>query len=444
MSFRSIFFAAVAVCICACSGNQIECSIPATVKNNVIVTETPARAQGQQNVLNLSCDPIDTVRVAFVGLGMRGSGAVARWTNLEGVKIVALCDAVQACVDNSQKTLAEAGLAPAREYVGEEAYKDMCKAEDIDLVYICTDWVHHVPVALEAMRGGKHAAIEVPSALSLKDCWDLVDMAEQTRLHCICLENCCYDFFEAACLNMARQGLFGEVIHAEGAYIHNLNPFWGEYSNNWRALYNQTHRGDNYPTHGFGPICQVLDIHRSDIMTTVVAMDTDAYNSLKAGKEYIDPNLQEFANGDHTITLVRTAKGKVMEIQHNVYAERPYSRMYQLTGTEGFANKYPYEGITIKSESFLPREQMDSLLQQYKPQYIKDIEEKAREVGGHGGMDFIMDYRVVASLRNGLPMDIDVYDLAEWCCVQELSRLSLENGSMPVQVPDFTRGDWNK
>ena len=361
-------------------------------------------------------------------------------------------------MERCQEIISKAGLPAARSYVGEEAYKEVCKAGDINLVYIATDWDHHVPVAMEAMRCGKHAAIEVPSAMTLKDCWDLVDMCERTRLHCIPLENCCYDFFELACLNMAEKGLFGELYHAEGAYIHNLVPFWKVYWDMWRIKYNQKFRGDNYPTHGFGPICQAMHIHRGDRMTTLVSMDTDAFNSLAQGRDCLGEDLQEFANGDHTISLVRTQKGKLMEVQHNVYASRPYSRMYQLTGTKGFANKYPVYGLALEgdavpegvdaenleAEKFMPADLMNKLLDDYKPDFVKQIEGKARKVGGHGGMDFIMDYRLIRSLLEGAPMDMDVYDLADWCCLQELSRLSLENGSTPVRVPDFTRGDWDR
>ena len=257
------------------------------------------------------------------------------------------------------------------------------------------------------------------------------------------LENCCYDFFEMAALNMAQQGLFGEVYHVEGAYIHYLAEDWG-FSETWRIDYNMAHRGDNYPTHGLGPIAQVLDIHRGDKFDYLVAMDTPSYNGKKAAKRYRDS--EECLDGDHTISLIRTGKGKLVEVQHNVYAPRPYTRMYQLTGTEGFANKYPSAGIAVKSingHDYVPQPVMDSLLNAYKFDFVKEIEEKAKTVGGHGGMDFIMDYRLIYCLHNGLPLDQDVYDAAEWSAVQELSRISLENGSMPVRFPDFTRGDWN-
>ena len=444
MVMKKIVFAAlIGLLTLASCDKKVPASVPAVIKNGMIELKAPPRAPGQVSALGLACDPIDTVRIAFVGVGGRGSAAVRRYTFLEGVKIVAFCDLEQEKLDACQEILKEAGLPEADNYLGDEAYKELCDRDDIDLVYVCTDWLPHVPISLYALEHGHHVACEVPMAMTIDDCWKLVDACERTRRHCMMLENCCYDFFEMSALNMAQQGLFGEVYHVEGAYIHFLADHWGR-SEPWRVDYNIDHRGDNYPTHGLGPIAQVLNIHRGDKMDYLVAMDTPSYNGKWAAKTFRDKDY--CLDGDHTISLIQTEKKKLIEIQHNVYAYRPYSRMYQLTGSEGFANKYPTEGISVKSmngHSYVPEAVMDSLLTAYRPDFVKAIEDKAREVGGHGGMDFIMDYRLIYCLRNGLPLDEDVYDAAEWSAVQELSRISLENGSMPVRFPDFTRGDWN-
>ena len=443
-SMKKIVFAAlIGLLTLASCDKKVPASVPATIKNGMIELKAPPRAPGQVSALGLKCEPIDTVRIAFVGVGGRGIAAVRRYTFIDGVKIVAFCDLEQEKLDACQEILKEAGLPKADNYLGDEAYKELCDRDDIDLVYVCTDWLPHVPISLYALEHGHHVACEVPMALTIDDCWKLVDACERTRRHCMMLENCCYDFFEMSALNMAQQGLFGEVYHVEGAYIHFLADHWGR-SEPWRVDYNIDHRGDNYPTHGLGPIAQVLNIHRGDKMDYLVAMDTPSYNGKWAAKTFRDKDY--CLDGDHTISLIQTEKKKLIEIQHNVYAYRPYSRMYQLTGSEGFANKYPTEGISVKSmngHSYVPEAVMDSLLTAYRPDFVKAIEDKAREVGGHGGMDFIMDYRLIYCLRNGLPLDEDVYDAAEWSAVQELSRISLENGSMPVRFPDFTRGDWN-
>ena len=425
---------------------------------NMIVFDEPARAAGQESMLAFAAEPIPVVRVGFIGLGMRGPGAVNRFTHIEGVEIKGLCDLEQKNVDKCQAMLERAGMPKAEGYVGPEAYKQLCEREDIDLIYIATDWLNHVPLAVYAMEHGKHVAIEVPAATSVAECWQLVDTSERTRRHCMMLENCVYDFFELTCLNMAQQGVFGEILHAEGAYIHNLSPYWDDYHHNWRLDFNQKHRGDVYATHGFGPVCQVLNIHRGNRMTYLVCMDTKSVLGLEKAKAKM--GVTEFANGDHTNTLIKTVKGQTIELQHNVYTPRPYNRLYQLTGTKGFANKYPINGFTftngqlkegvlpegakLDEHGFASQEIMAAAMAAYKHPIHQEIEETAKKVGGHGGMDFVMDYRLIYCLQNGLPLDQDVYDAAEWSCIGELSATSAKHNSMPVAVPDFTRGEWNK
>jgi len=250
-------------------------------KNGTIVVQTPERPAGQKSVLGLTVPKMEVVRVGFVGLGMRGPGAVARFTYIPGTQIVALCDYEQERAERCQKYLEKASLPKAAVYSGATGYEELCKRDDIDLVYIAADWLHHFPVAKCALENGKHVAIEVPSAMNLQECWDLINLSEANRKHCMILENCCYDWFEMNTLNMAQQGVFGEVIRAQGAYIHNLEPFWDYYWKNgegdklgWRLDYNMKHRGDVYATHGLGPVAQALDIHRGDRVTTLVAMDT--------------------------------------------------------------------------------------------------------------------------------------------------------------------------
>ena len=450
---KSVLFLACAVLLSACcsSGDGYR------IKDGVIVFDEPAPAKGQEDMLLFAADPIDTVRTGFIGLGMRGPDAVRRFTYIDGAKVVALCDLEADRVAKSQEILAGRGKPAAAEYSGEDGWKQLCERDDIDLVYICTNWQTHVEMAVYAMECGKHVAVEVPAAMSVAECWRLVDTSERTRKHCMMLENCVYDFFELTCLNMAQQGLFGEVLHAEGAYIHNLEPFWDYYHDNWRLDFNQKHSGDVYATHGFGPDCQVLNIHRGDKLEYLVSMDTKSVVGLEVAKEKM--GVDTFANGDQTSTLVKTRNGKTVLIQHNVYTPRPYDRMYQLVGTKGFADKYPNSAFAfepdqiadaaaeydnLSSHSYVPREVRDSLMAKYKHPIAREIEEKAREVGGHGGMDFIMDYRLVWCLRNGKPLDMDVYDAAEWSCLGELTAASIANGSKPVKIPDFTRGRWNK
>lgn len=438
-------------------------------EEGTIVPETPTRPAGQQDALGMTAKPLSEVRVAFVGLGMRGADAVSRWTYIPGVRIVALCDYDMQRAEACQETLRKADFPPAALYSGEEGYKALCERSDIDLVYIATDWCHHVPVALCAMGHGKHAAIEVPAAMNLDQCWALINASEQTRCHCIMLENCCYDWYEMTALNIKQHGILGEIIRAEGAYIHNLDPYWEAYWKDprekeqlgWRLSYNRDNRGDIYATHGLGPVAQALDLHRGDRITTLVAMDTKSVHGKALVEQKTGAPCTNFRNGDHTTTLMRTAEGKVIEIQHNTMSPQPYNRLYKLIGSKGYATKYPEPhyslsaddlkaaGISPKSDDlsgheFMPEAEQRALEAAYEHPILQKYKTDARQVGGHGGMDYIMDSRLVYCLRAGLPLDIDVYDLAEWCALAELGALSMDHNSASVAFPDFTRGCWER
>ena len=468
----SMAFAAVmSFCSLAANAQSLSPSTKWHWNKGKIMIESPERPAGQKDVLGLALPKMKTVRVGFVGLGMRGPSAVEDFCLIPGVEIVALCDYVEARAAKQNETLRKHGLAPAAIYYGEKGYEDLCRRNDIDLVYIATDWEHHAVVAKCAMENGKNVADEVPSAMNLEECWQLIDLAEQKQLNCMILENCCYDWFEMRTLNMAQHGVFGEILHAQGAYIHNLDEFWDYYWKNpngsdpeqlgWRLKYNRENRGDIYATHGLGPVAQLLDIHRGDRMATLVAMDTKSVH----GKELVEAKTgkpcDDFRNSDHTTTLIRTANKKVIELQHDVMNPQPYNRLYQLTGSRGFANKYPVEGYALDSKqlaasgvqpqvdnlsthSFMPEAEKQALEAKYDHPILKKFGKLAKEVGGHGGMDFIMTARLVYCLQNGLPLDMDVYDLAEWCSIAELGALSMDNDCAPVAFPDFTRGLWNK
>lgn len=432
--------------------------------SKVIETKVPVRPAGQEDMVGFAAPKMDVVRVGFIGLGMRGPGAVQRFTHIPGVEINALADLHADRVERTQGILTKAGLPEAAGYSGSaDAWKELCERDDIDLVYIVTDWKTHAEMATYAMEQGKHVAVEVPGAMTMDEIWQLIETSERTRKHCMMLENCVYDFFELTSLNMAQQGVFGEILHAEGAYIHNLADFWDAYEGDWRLAYNKEFRGDVYATHGMGPACQALDIHRGDKMNILVAMDTKPVNIpqyLIEKRGVSKEEAYDFENGQHTMTMIRTEKGKTIHIQHDVASPRPYSRMYQLSGTKGFANKYPTPGFALEasqvdesvtpnhedlnSHGFVSAEVRQALMNKYKHPIHVELEEKAKQVGGHGGMDFIMDYRLIYCLQNGLPLDMDVYDLAEWSCLAELGRISIENNSAPVAVPDFTRGAWDK
>jgi hypothetical protein len=301
------------------------------------------------------------------------------------------------------------------------------------------------------MKNGKHAATEVPAAKTLDECWELVETSEKTRKHCMMLENCCYDFFELLTLNLVRNDMFGELIHAEGAYLHDLrehNFSKTYYSDMWRLKENATRNGNLYPTHGLGPIAQCMNINRGDQMERLVSMSTNDFMMEKLTEEKAkeDPFWNQFTGkhyrGNMNTTLIHTFKGKTIMVQHDVTSPRPYSRIHLLSGTKGIACKWPDPEKISFGHDWIKPEELKDLYDKYSPPIVKHIGDIAKDVGGHGGMDFIMDWRLIDCLRNGLPLDEDVYDAALWSSVSPLSEQSVAKKSSTVDVPDFTRGSW--
>ena len=390
---------------------------------------------------------MERVRVGFVGLGQRGREAVMRWCHIDHTDVVALCDLSADNVGAAQHVLTDNGRHEARVFASVE---QLCAYPKLDLVYVCTDWASHFPIACCALEHGHHVAVEVPAVTTVREAWHLVDLAERQQLHCTMLENCCYDYFELATRQLAQSGALGEVLHGEGGYCHNLDGRWEP----WRLHYNATHRGDVYPTHGLGPVCLAMGIHRGDTLRTLVSMDTgpaaavcDLYaqtDAARAGATGYGPFANEafvngaFANGAVTTTLMRTAKGHTIMLSHDVQTPRPYSRGYRLVGTKGFADKYPNEQIWMNGQE-VTAEDMPSLLERCLPDDVRRLRSKASLYDGRGGISYLTDWRLVDNLRHGRPLDMDVYDLAEWCSVGELSELSISGGFVPVSVPDFCR-----
>lgn len=404
------------------------------------------------NMSGYAAPKIETVRVGFIGLGSRGPGHVNNMALLEGVEIKALCDLLPEEVDKVRKRIENYGIKPDAYSGDPEAWKKMCDRDDIDLVYICTPWDLHTPMAVYAMEHGKHVCIEVPATVNLDESWQLVETSEKTKKHCMMVENCCYDFFEMLTLNMARQGFFGDIVHGEGAYIHTLltnnfskNGYW----NMWRLRENAHRRGNVYPTHGLGPICQVMNINRGekmDYLTAMMSKDFQMNNTAKelaAGDQFFKEFVDNPYRGNMTTTTIRTSGGRTIMIQHDVTSPNVYSRIHKVSGTKASALKYPLPGkIAVGHERWLSDEEFKAIEAQYTPNIIKKIGEMAKQVGGHGGMDFLMDWRTIDCLRNGLPLDQDVYDCALWSAIGPLSEWSIANRSNSIDVPDFTGGSW--
>ena len=401
------------------------------------------------NMSGYAAPPLETVRIAVIGVGDRGSGALRRLARIEGVQITALSDLYPERVNRGREFLEQYEHYPETYSGGEEEWKRICESDDVDLVYICTPWDLHTPMCVYAMENDKHAATEIPAAQTLSECRQLVETSERTRKHCMMLENVCYDFFEMMTLNMARQGFFGEIIHGEGAYIHEL--IGARFSKNkmWRTEENIDRNGNLYPMHGLGSIAQIMDINCGDKMDYLVSVSSNDFIMGKKAKELASeddfwlPYVGRDFRGTMNTSIIRTSKGRTIMLQHDTSAPRPYSRIHLVSGEKGIARKYPEPArIATDHEGWISEEEFKTLEEQYTPEITKKVGEMAREVGGHGGMDTLMDWRLVDCLRNGIPLDMSVYDAASWSAVIALSEWSVANGSMPVEFPDFTAGAW--
>jgi predicted dehydrogenase len=403
------------------------------------------------NMCGYAAPKLDIVRIGFIGLGNRGPAAVDRMSHIQGVEIKALCDIRSEKVNAVKKTLEGSMHKPVVFTDKEDEWKKLCELPDIDLVYIATPWSLHTPIATYAMNHGKHVCVEVPAAKTIDECWQLVETSERTRKHCMMLENCCYDFFELLTLNMVRQGLFGEVVHGEGAYDHDLllgNFSKEKYYNMWRLKEN-FRNGNLYPTHGLGPVAQAMNINRGDKMDYLIAMQSNDFmmekmaNELAAKDDFYKPFANKKYRGNMNVTTIRTDKGRTIMLQHDVTSPNIYSRIYKISGTKGSALKYPAPGrIAFDDKDWMTEEEYKKLDEKYQPAIVKKIGESAKQLGGHGGMDFLMDWRTIDCLRNGLPLDEDVYDAALWSSIAPLSEWSVANRSGSINVPDFTSGSW--
>lgn len=405
------------------------------------------------NMCGYAAPKLETVRIGFVGIGNRGIGAVARMNKIEGVEIKGLCDLRPERVKLANDMVTATGHHPELYHTDPEAWKKMCERKDIDLIYILTPWSLHTPIALFSMNHDKHVCVEVPAGKTLKDLWALVETSEKTRKHCMMVENCCYDFFEMTTLNMARQGYFGEIVHGEGAYIHPLSELLfskDRFYQMWELEEYAARRGNLYPTHGLGPVCQVMNINRGDKMDFLVSVSTHDFTlgnqarELAAQDDFYKGYAGRSYNGNMNTSVIRTNGGKSITVQFDISSIRPYTRNYLISGNKGIAQKYPEPGRFANSDQWMGEKEVKELMEQFQPELIRKIGELAKKIGGHGGMDFLMDWRTIDCLRNGLPLDQDVYDAALWSSIAPLSAWSIANRSNPITVPDFTRGSWKK
>ena len=384
----------------------------------------------RRTLLEYAANPLNTVHIGIIGLGHRGMKAVERYALVEGAEIVALADRDPQRVEAANMLMAASGRPKGREYTDADAARDLIGDTDVDLVYICTEWRTHAMLALKAMAHGKHVAVEVPAALTVADCEALIDMSLTTGRHCVMLENCCYDTFASATRVMVRHGLLGDITHCEGAYIHDLSEEIAEnggVSAYWMARDTLACAGNAYPTHSLGALALHIGLHRGDRMESLVAM-TSCGQGL---------------HGRVNNTLIRTHLGRTILLQHDIGTPRPYSRLQTLCGTRGFAQKYPLPTVRLSEmPQALEGDEAIALCEQFKEEGVAEWIDDGLRKGSPNTMNHVMDCRLVYCLRNGLPLDMDVFDAAEWSAIVELSAKSVEQGSRPVEIPDFTGGNW--
>ncbi len=392
---------------------------------------------------------LDRVRVGFVGVGGMGTVHLGNYLSLEGVEVKAVCDIDPSHADRARKMIVADGQPEPTLYTrGDHDFERMCAEQDLDLVFNATPWEWHVPVLLAALKNGKHGATEVPAAYRVDDCWALVEAHEKYKKHCVMMENCCYDRREMLALMLVRKGILGEVLHGECGYLHDLRSekFSTKGEGLWRRAHATEHDGNWYPTHGIGPIAQCMNINRGNRFDFLVSMSSPQRGLTLYAEEHLaadDPRRKEtYKLGDVNVTLIRTVQGQTIYLAHNTDSPRPYSRINMVQGTKGLIQGWPdriyIEGRSPKNDEW---EELDKYYEEFEHPLWKS--EKVKQAHrGHGGMDFLEDYRFVECLRAGLPTDLNVYDAAAWSVICELTDRSVADRSRPQDFPDFTRGKW--
>lgn len=390
------------------------------------------------------------VRVGIIGVGGRGTGHVRDLLGVPGVQLKAVCDINPTRVEAVQNMTQKAGQPRPEGYSrGETDYKRLCAQKDLDAIYVATPWEWHVRMCVEAMKNGKHAMTEVPAATSLEECWELAETSESTGKHCVMLENCCYDRVELMALNMVRKGLLGDIVHAECGYLHDLRgiKFSDRGEGLWRLNHALRRNADIYPTHGLGPVAQTLNVNRGNLFDHMISMASKTEGLREYARARFGPDSPQakldIKLGDVVSSLIRTRAGETILVVHDTNLPRPYSRKILIQGTKGLLQKYPTPQIYVEGRG--KNDQWQDLFPGYAQEWEhplwKTLQERAKGAG-HGGMDYVLNFRLMECLRKGEAPDMDVYDAAAISAVTELSERSIARRSASVDFPDFTRGKW--
>ena len=416
---------------------------------NLAEAEQAPRGRSMIDVPFQKRDP----RVAMIGLGGRGTSLLGNLLAADA-PVVALCDIVKEKAEHAAGMVVAAGQKKPELYtIGPHGFEKLLAQKDVDLVLVATPWSWHAEMSIAAMKHGKDVAMEVPGVTTLEDCWKIVRTSEETRKHCLMLENCCYGYNETLILRMIHGGEFGELLYGEGAYIHDLRDelFSNAGEGLWRRTEHTQRDGNLYPSHGLGPVANYMGVERGDRFGNIVSMSSPQRGLDKYRKDHLKPGDprwgERYICGDMNTSLIKTANGLTITVKHAVSTPHPYDRINLIAGTKGLFQDYPpriyFDGMN-KNEAFGTGEGWAAAWKQYEHPLWQREGELARKSGGHGGMDFIMLYRLLQCCREGFAPDMDVYDCAAWSAVAPLSVTSVSHGSTPVEFPDFTQGRWRE
>jgi predicted dehydrogenase len=421
-----------------------------------------ARMAGTKYMGDFAAAPLPTVRCAFIGLGHRGTGHIKQFAAIEGVEIVAISDVYEDLVKKAEKECLEIGQGKHKNislYHGDEnLWKKMLTETKPDAVFISTPWRLHAPMAIQAMESGAHSFVEVPIATTTEEMWKIVDASERTQKHCMMMENVNYGRDELLYLNMCRQGVIGELLHGEAAYIHELKWQMEEVergTGSWRTHHYANRNGNLYPTHGLGPVAQYMNLVRSeDNFSRLVSFSSPSIGRKSFAKNNYGEDHQwnqlDYKGGDLNTSIIKTNLGRTIMVQWDETSSRPYTRLNLIQGTKGVLAGFPtrialeggVEGVTDNHHSWAKGEQLNDIYEKYEHPLYKRLGTIAKKMGGHGGMDFMMRFRIIECLRNGTPLDQNLYEGCSWSAVAPLTEASVAQDGMPQVFPDFTRGEW--
>ena len=435
-------------------------SLSAAFASTTSLYSFKSRSSDQQYMGDFASPKLQNIKAAFIGVGYRGKGHIKLFASLPGTEVVGISDLYEDNVEASMDIINKLNkpTKKIKTYWGNEnKWKTMLKDVKPDIVFISTNWNNHGEMAVETMKNYAHAFVEVPLALNINELWNIVNTSEKYKKHCMMMENVNYGREELMFLNIIRNGHLGELLHAEAAYIHDLRFQMFEEergTGSWRTLQYEKKKGNLYPTHGLGPVSQYMNLLRSeDNFKTIVSFSTPAMGRKKFAKENFSEshkwNELNYQNGDLNTSIIKTHLGRTIMVQWDETSPRPYTRLNLIQGTKGILAGGPtraafddgFENFTKDSHKWIKDDGIKRLYEKYDHPLYKRLNEKTKD-SGHGGMDGIMMYRIVECLKNGTPLDQNIYEGCAWSALIELTSNSVKDDGQPQQFPDFTRGNW--